>query len=64
VGYRDRRPSLNAPDDVNRADPPDYLVIFAWSFLTRSGPRTVTLQKAGRMILPLPEVSIFPPPAP
>jgi hypothetical protein len=51
--------------DVIRADPPDCLVIFAWSFLTRSGPRTVTiLQKAGRMILPLPEVSIFLPPAP
>jgi methylation protein EvaC len=51
--------------DVNRADPPDYLVIFAWSFFdeirTKNGNY---LAKGGRMILPLPEVSIFPPPAP
>lgn len=44
---------------------PDYLLIFAWSFFDEIRKRNADyLAKGGRMILPLPEVSIFPPPAP
>jgi methylation protein EvaC len=44
--------------------PPDYLLIFAWSFFDEIRKRNGNyLARGGRMILPLPEVSIFPPPA-
>ena len=45
-------------------NPPDYLLIFAWSFFDEIRKRNGSyLASGGRMILPLPEVSIFPPPA-
>ena len=41
---------------------PDYLLVFAWSFFDEIRKRNAAyLEKGGRMILPLPEVSIFPP---
>lgn len=45
-------------------NPPDYLLVFAWSFFDEIRKRNAAyLDRGGRMILPLPEVSIFPPPA-
>lgn len=45
-------------------DPPDYLLIFAWSFFDEIRKKNdAYLAQGGRMILPLPEVSIFPPAA-
>jgi methylation protein EvaC len=47
---------------LDRADPPDYLLIFAWSFFDEIRKRNSSyLTKGGHMILPLPEVSVFPP---
>lgn len=41
--------------------PPDYLLIFAWSFFDEIRKRNSSyLGKGGRMILPLPNISIFP----
>ena len=49
---------------LDRGDAPDYLLIFAWSFFDEIRKRNAGyLAKGGRMILPLPKVSIFPPPA-
>jgi hypothetical protein len=40
---------------------PDYLLIFAWSFFAEIRARnTDYLERGGKMILPLPEVSIYP----
>lgn len=45
---------------LNEADPPDYLVIFAWSFLDEIAKRTQRyLEDGGRMIVPLPEVKVL-----
>ena len=54
------------PSSILQGDnPPDYLLIFAWSFFDEIRKRNGSyLASGGRMILPLPEVSIFPPPAP
>jgi hypothetical protein len=42
--------------------PPDYLLVFAWSFFDEIRKRNERyLASGGRMIIPLPEVSIFPP---
>lgn len=42
-------------------DAPDYVLVFAWSFFDEIRKRNADyLAKGGRMILPLPEVSIFP----
>jgi methylation protein EvaC len=50
---------------LDRGDAPDYLLIFAWSFFDEIRKKNGNyLAKGGRMILPLPEVSIFPPSAP
>ncbi|SHH70892.1 class I SAM-dependent methyltransferase [Bradyrhizobium erythrophlei] len=50
---------------LGRDDPPDYLLIFAWSFFDEIRKKNASyLARGGRMILPLPKVSIFPPPAP
>jgi len=47
---------------LEQDDPPDYLLIFAWSFFEEIRKKNSSyLAKGGRMILPLPEVSIFPP---
>jgi methylation protein EvaC len=53
------------PSSVLDGDsPPDYLLIFAWSFFDEIRKKNGKyLAKGGRMILPLPEVLIFPPPA-
>jgi hypothetical protein len=46
---------------LNRADPPDYLLIFAWSFFDEIRRRHASyLERGGKMILPLPEVTIYP----
>jgi methylation protein EvaC len=48
---------------LDRGNAPDYLLIFAWSFFDEIRKKNGSyLAKGGRMILPLPEVSIFPPP--
>jgi methylation protein EvaC len=50
---------------LDRDDPPDYLLIFAWSFFDEIRKKNSKyLARGGRMILPLPEVSIFPPRTP
>lgn len=47
---------------LDRDDPPDYLLIFAWSFFDEIQKRNESyLAKGGRMLLPLPKLSIFPP---
>jgi methylation protein EvaC len=50
------------PNSILDGDsPPDYLLIFAWSFFDEIRSRNPGyLARGGRMILPLPEVSIFP----
>jgi hypothetical protein len=49
---------------LERGNAPDYLLIFAWSFFDEIRRKNGNyLAGGGRMILPLPEVSIFPPPA-
>ena len=46
---------------LNRADAPDYLLIFAWSFFDEIKRRNASyLERGGKMILPLPEVTIYP----
>jgi methylation protein EvaC len=48
-----------------RDDAPDYLLVFAWSFFDEIRKRNAGyLAKGGHLILPLPEVTIFPPPSP
>lgn len=43
------------------ANPPDYLLVFAWSFFEEIRRRNEPyLARGGRMILPLPDVSVFP----
>ena len=44
-----------------RPNPPDYLLIFAWSFLDEIAKKNKKyLDSGGRMIVPLPEVKILP----
>ncbi len=46
---------------LDQPDPPDYLLIFAWSFFDEIAKRSKKyLDGGGRMIVPLPEVKIFP----
>jgi SAM-dependent methyltransferase len=46
---------------LDRDDRPDYLLVFAWSFFKEIRKKNSEyLAKGGRMILPLPKVSIFP----
>jgi hypothetical protein len=50
---------------LDRDDRPDYLLVFAWSFFEEIRKKNSKyLAKGGKMILPLPEVSIFPPRSP
>lgn len=45
---------------LERATPPDYLLIFAWSFYAEVAKKcTKYLDNGGRMIVPLPEVKIM-----
>ena len=47
---------------LSQGNPPDYLLIFAWSFFDEIRKRNSSyLDNGGRMILPLPRISIFPP---
>ena len=46
---------------LDSSDPPDYILIFAWSFIEEIKSRNTSyLTKGGQMILPLPEVTITP----
>jgi hypothetical protein len=50
---------------LEQPDPPDYLLLFAWSFLDEVAARCTRYLKAGdRLIVPLPEVRIWPPASP
>ena len=52
-----RPSSVLANDEV-----PDYVLVFAWSFFDEICKRnTAYLERGGRMILPLPTVTIYPP---
>jgi methylation protein EvaC len=45
---------------LEQANPPDYLLIFAWSFYEEIAKKcTRYLENGGRMIIPLPEVSVM-----
>jgi methylation protein EvaC len=49
---------------LDQANAPDYVLVFAWSFFDEIKKKNGGyLARGGRMILPLPEVSVFPPPA-
>jgi SAM-dependent methyltransferase len=46
---------------LGRADPPDHLLIFAWSFFDEIQKRNAGyLEAGGRLILPLPDVRVVP----
>lgn len=46
---------------LERGSKPDYLLVFAWSFFDEICKRnTAYLEAGGRMILPLPQISIYP----
>jgi methylation protein EvaC len=46
---------------LSETDAPRYLLLFAWSFFQEIGKRNEDfLKRGGRMILPLPEVKIYP----
>jgi hypothetical protein len=46
---------------LNQNKPPDYVLVFAWSFFKEiSGKNQEYLNNGGKMIVPLPEVRIFP----
>jgi SAM-dependent methyltransferase len=46
---------------LDQPNPPDYLLLFAWSFLDEIAKRNKKyLDRGGRMIVPLPEVKILP----
>ena len=46
--------------EILATDPPDYLLVFAWSFLEEILNKTKTfVNKGGKMIVPLPEVRII-----
>lgn len=46
---------------LSSADAPDYVLVFAWSFFEEIRQRNTNyLANGGRMILPLPKVSVFP----
>ena len=46
---------------LEQPNPPDYLLVFAWSFFEEICDRnTKYLENGGRMILPLPDIKVFP----
>ena len=46
---------------LDQPNPPDYLLLFAWSFFDEISKRSKKyLDRGGRMIVPLPEVKILP----
>jgi hypothetical protein len=46
---------------LTEADAPDYILVFAWSFVEEIKKRNAKyLENGGQMILPLPHVTIFP----
>lgn len=45
---------------LNQNNPPDYVLVFAWSFFKEiSGKNQKYLNNGGKMIVPLPEVRVF-----
>lgn len=51
---------IHSSSILNQPSPPDYVVVFAWSFLAEIQKRCADyLQKGGRMIVPLPEVKVI-----
>ena len=47
---------------LEQSDRPDYVLVFAWSFFEEICARNANyLENGGRMILPLPDVQVFPP---
>jgi hypothetical protein len=51
-------------NEALRTDPPDYLLIFAWSFFDEIAAKCSDyLARGGRMIVPLPDVRVSPYPA-
>ena len=46
---------------LKKSELPDYLLIFAWSFLNEIRKKNSDyLTNGGQMIIPLPEISLFP----
>lgn len=55
---------INPSAILGEPNPPDYLLIFAWSFLDEIRAKNQNyLARGGRMIVPLPDVSVCQPPA-
>jgi hypothetical protein len=51
---------LIRPNSVLRDDPPDYLLIFAWSYFNEIAEKCrFYLDGGGRMIVPLPDVRLI-----
>jgi methylation protein EvaC len=51
---------LIRPNTVIKDDPPDYLLIFAWSYINEIAEKCRSyLDGGGRMIVPLPNVSLI-----
>ena len=47
-------------DILNQPSPPEYVVIFAWSFLEEIYKKNISyLRQGGKFIIPLPEVKIY-----
>ncbi len=53
---------IHASSVLEQPDRPDYVLVFAWSFFEEICARNANyLENGGRMILPLPDVQVFPP---
>jgi SAM-dependent methyltransferase len=56
---------LIRPNSVLQEDPPDYLLIFAWSYFNEIAEKCRSyLDRGGRMIVPLPDVRLISHPTP
>lgn len=52
---------IHASSILDQPNPPDYLLIFAWSFLDEIMKKTRNyIERGGRVIVPLPDVTVFP----
>ena len=52
---------IHASTILQQESPPDYLLIFAWSFLDEIATKNQTyIENGGQMIVPLPEVRVMP----
>ena len=53
---------IHSSSVLEHSKPPDYLLIFAWSYFEEICGRNANyLDNGGRMILPLPDIKVFPP---